>query len=461
VTLKDIISANPGISMPEAVMKLNSYNSAIARGENPPPLYGQTVLGSTQAATLGEGGALTKSQREIYVGNLPPGLAVPQLSEFLNAAMKQIGVGKDQGSVVTAWISPDAHYAFVEFRTVEEANAALNHLNGIQVGNYSLRFGRTKGYAGSVNTENSVNSSHLSSLSTLASGLLHPVSSAPTVTAVPSIIAEPLSDVIMVTNIPPVLDEQQVKDLFTPFGELKVFNIIKTVGNQGQSAVFEYVQSSIADAVVSGMNNLDVIGQKLSVQKVPQSSAIVLLKPIKSVAVEKKVENLECSDGAKATTVLRLSNMVTAEDLADDELYSELIEDVADECNQHGTVLSVIIPRNSNDTNDEAGVGKIFVQLSDLEGAKRVRKAVSGRKFNGRIVEAEYFAEELFQKQVCAMVMVINCFEGFHSFYRSIQFPPSMSPRREFLQQRGSISIKLYLCVNVNFLSNPLTVRNF
>lgn len=217
------------------------------------------------------------------------------------------------------------------------------------------------------------------------------------------------------------------------------------MGNQGQSAVFEYVQSSIADAVVSGMNNLDVIGQKLSVQKVPQSSAIVLLKPIKSVAVEKKVENLECSDGAKATTVLRLSNMVTAEDLADDELYSELIEDVADECNQHGTVLSVIIPRNSNDTNDEAGVGKIFVQLSDLEGAKRVRKAVSGRKFNGRIVEAEYFAEELFQKQVCAMVMVINCFEGFHSFYRSIQFPPSMSPRREFLQQRGSISIKLYL----------------
>lgn len=156
-----------------------------------------------------------------YVGNLPPGLAVPQLSEFLNAAMKQIGVGKDQGSVVTAWISPDAHYAFVEFRTVEEANAALNHLNGIQVGNYSLRFGRTKGYAGSVNTENSVNSSHLSSLSTLASGLLHPVSSAPTVTAVPSIIAEPLSDVIMVTNIPPVLDEQQVKDLFTPFGEVR------------------------------------------------------------------------------------------------------------------------------------------------------------------------------------------------------------------------------------------------
>ncbi len=65
MTLKDIISANPGISMPEAVMKLNSYNSAIARGENPPPLYGQTVLGSTQAATLGEGGALTKSQREM------------------------------------------------------------------------------------------------------------------------------------------------------------------------------------------------------------------------------------------------------------------------------------------------------------------------------------------------------------------------------------------------------------
>ncbi len=241
---------------------------------------------------------------------------------------------------------------------------------------------------------------------------------------------------------------------------MKVFNIIKTGGNQGQSAVFEYVQSSIADAVVSGMNNLDVIGQKLSVQKVPQSSAAVLLKPIKSVTVEKKLENLECSDDLRATTVLRLSNMVTAEDLADDELYSELIEDVADECNQYGTVLSVIIPRSSNDTTDESGVGKIFVQLSDVEGAKRVRKAVSGRKFNGRIVEAEYFAEELFQKQVC--FMVTHCCKGFYSLLlsRSIQFPPSMSPRRELPQQRVSISIKLYLCVNVNFLSNPLTVRN-
>ena len=34
---------------------------------------------------VGEGGTLTKPQRELYIGNLPIGVTVPQLTEFLNA----------------------------------------------------------------------------------------------------------------------------------------------------------------------------------------------------------------------------------------------------------------------------------------------------------------------------------------------------------------------------------------
>ena len=34
---------------------------------------------------VGEGGTLTKPQRELYIGNLPVGVTVPQLTEFLNA----------------------------------------------------------------------------------------------------------------------------------------------------------------------------------------------------------------------------------------------------------------------------------------------------------------------------------------------------------------------------------------
>jgi hypothetical protein len=75
--LKDIIMANPGISMSEAVIRLNAYNSAVARNEQPPPLGG-SILASTLTSTssmpagvslgvigIGEGGMGTKSHREM------------------------------------------------------------------------------------------------------------------------------------------------------------------------------------------------------------------------------------------------------------------------------------------------------------------------------------------------------------------------------------------------------------
>lgn len=76
---------------------------------------------------------------------------MPQLTEFLNGAMKQIGISKDgQNSVITAWVAPDGHFAFAEMRTIEEANAAMLHLNGVQCGQLPLRIGRPKGYNGTA-----------------------------------------------------------------------------------------------------------------------------------------------------------------------------------------------------------------------------------------------------------------------------------------------------------------------
>jgi hypothetical protein len=49
--------------------------------------------------------------------------------------------------IINTWLSSDAHYAFCEFRTIEECNAALN-LNGISVGPTQLRIGRPKNYTG-------------------------------------------------------------------------------------------------------------------------------------------------------------------------------------------------------------------------------------------------------------------------------------------------------------------------
>lgn len=164
-----------------------------------------------------------------YVGNLPPGITVPQLAEFLNSAMKQLGLAKDLSSVITAWVSPDGHYAFVELRSVEEATAALTYLNGVQVGVYSLKIGRPKGYNGGsssilvpMQASATAPTTGPLGLAGLANGIsTNPLLSTTSLSSFNnSMSSEPLSNVIMVSNLPALISEDQIKELFTPFGEV-------------------------------------------------------------------------------------------------------------------------------------------------------------------------------------------------------------------------------------------------
>jgi splicing factor U2AF subunit len=102
--------------------------------------------------------------------------------------------------------------------------------------------------------------------------------------------------------------------------------------------------------------------------------------------------------------------MVTVEDLTDDELFAELTEDVADECNKYGAVRSINMPRprlplsasGQFDPSDvAAGVGRIFVLFASADAATRARAAIHGRSFNGRKVEAVYFPEDFVTAKVC------------------------------------------------------------
>ena len=138
LTLKDIMEANPGISMAEAVQRFHAHNVAQAGDEGVSEatiaLRSQFIANiNASTGIVGVGGAATKPFREIYVGNLPPAVTVPQLIDFLNSAMRALGTTSPRGSVVNAWLSMDGHYAFCELSTIEECNAALSYLNLFQV----------------------------------------------------------------------------------------------------------------------------------------------------------------------------------------------------------------------------------------------------------------------------------------------------------------------------------------
>ena len=43
--------------------------------------------------------------------------------------------------------------------------------------------------------------------------------------------------------------------------------------------------------------------------------------------------------------VIVLRNMVTEEDLNDEEMYAELLDDIGDECAKFGKILKLIVPK--------------------------------------------------------------------------------------------------------------------
>lgn len=90
--------------------------------------------------------------------------------------------------------------------------------------------------------------------------------------------------------------------------------------------------------------------------------------------------------------VLRLANMTSEEELSNDDLYDELIGDIAQEMNLYGIVKTITVPRNGD------GKGLAFVHFTSIESAVKAKPAVHDRAFGEGFVSASYYPEDLFLK---------------------------------------------------------------
>jgi RNA recognition motif-containing protein len=132
-------------------------------GVQPPPntyihpqqhQYQMQQFQQMQALTYGTGIPMSKHtpekqdkiNRELHIGNTNPALQPAQLQSFLNAAMVQGGLATAPGpSVVTVRCS--GKFAFAEFRSIDEANNAMNLLGIILMGR-PLKIARSRDFNG-------------------------------------------------------------------------------------------------------------------------------------------------------------------------------------------------------------------------------------------------------------------------------------------------------------------------
>ena len=80
--------------------------------------------------------------------------------------------------------------------------------------------------------------------------------------------------------------------------------------------------------------------------------------------VQIQVPGFQPTNLGSPTEVLCLMNMVTTDELVDDEEYEDILMDIQDECSKYGLIKSIEIPRPIEGV-DVPGLGKVCLTLCD------------------------------------------------------------------------------------------------
>lgn len=112
-----------------------------------------------------------------------------------------------------------------------------------------------------------------------------------------------------------------------------------------------------------------------------------------------QIPGLNLNQGAgPPTEVLCLMNMVTPDELEDEEEYEDIVEDVKEECGKYGIVRSLEIPRPIKGI-DVPGCGKIFVEFNSIIDCQKAQQALTGRKFSNRVVVTSYYDPDKYHQR--------------------------------------------------------------
>jgi splicing factor U2AF subunit len=345
-----------------------------AAGQIPATLVPETP----QAAVPVVGSTITRQARRLYVGNIPFGVSEEEMMDFFNQQMHLSGLAQAEGNpILASQVNLDKNFAFLEFRSIDETTQAMA-FDGINFKGQSLKLRRPRDYQPMPGRSENPNFN---------------------VPGVVSTVVPDSPNKVFLGGLPNYLNEDQVKELLTSFGQLRAFNLVKdsATGLSKGYAFCEYVDISITDQAIAGLNGMQLGDKKLIVQRasVGAKNAAALA----SAPVQLQVPGMQSVQGpGTPTEVLCLLNMVMAEELTDEEEYDDILEDIREECAKYGTVKSVEIPRPVPGV-EVPGCGKVFVEFYGIPDCQKAQHALTGRKFSNRVVVTSYFDPDRYHRR--------------------------------------------------------------
>ncbi|XP_020079755.1 splicing factor U2af large subunit A-like isoform X1 [Ananas comosus] len=347
----------------------------------------------------------TRHARRVYVGGLPPMSNEQTISAFFSQVMTAIG-GNTAGpgdAVVNVYINHEKKFAFVEMRSVEEASNAMA-LDGIVFEGVAVRVRRPTDYNPSLAATlgPSQPSPHLNLAAVgLTSGAISGGSEGP--------------DRIFVGGLPHFFTDSQIRELLESFGPLRGFDVVKDreTGNSKGYGFCVYQDPAVTDIACAALNGLKMGDRTLTVRRASASMGpikpeqeLILQQAQQQIAMQKIALQIGGSPPfpgsgvvlsvAPPTKIVCLTEVVSMDELKDDEEYEEILEDMREESGKFGALVNVVIPRPSPAGEMIPGIGKVFLEYADAAGSARAKAALHGRKFGGNVVTATYYPEDKF-----------------------------------------------------------------
>ncbi|GJN25620.1 hypothetical protein PR202_gb13468 [Eleusine coracana subsp. coracana] len=329
----------------------------------------------------------TRHARRVYVGGLPPSANEQTVAIFFNQVMAAIG-GNTAGpgdAVLNVYINHDKKFAFVEMRSVEEASNAMA-LDGIMFEGAPVKVRRPTDYnpslaaaLGPSQPNPNLNLAAVGLTPGSAGGLEGP-------------------DRIFVGGLPYYFTEAQVRELLESFGPLRGFDLVKDreTGNSKGYAFCVYQDLTVTDIACAALNGIKMGDKTLTVRRANQGASQPRQEQ-ESILLQAQQQKLVLQvGGALPTKVVCLTQVVTADELRDDEEYEDIIEDMREEGRKYGNLVKVVIPRPDPSGAPVAGVGKVFLEYADVDGSTRAKTGMHGRKFGGNQVIAVFYPENKF-----------------------------------------------------------------
>lgn len=328
------------------------------------------------------------------------------MQELFTTTLVALGIATPQ-PVLSVWLSSEHQFSFVEMRSVQDTNIALTLLQGIQLGGRTLRVGRPADYKPApphlanfvVGFPHGVGARQSQTLAPVLRRLRGSLPCCPSGELMCLLCVACACATVFVSAAPPTFANN------VPFMQLLM---------AGQSPLTNpAMMMLLAQPPPAGMAPPVGTAPVAAAPMMPAVAApAALAAPVAPVAVP-AAATVSPLPGGPATCVLLLENMVSPGDLADDDDFLDLLDDVTEEAEKFGPLRQVVIPRpvapadagsaNSAPTTNsgprvplDQGAGRIFVYYQNADAASAAQLKLHGRAFNAKRVIASFYDEDKF-----------------------------------------------------------------